>query len=305
MTHSLKTLRAQFRAVGKFHTPPELALKLRSYIPGDPETVYDPTCGAGALLSVFPDTTKKYGQDIDQAALDDAQAIPGMHTAYGDVLSDPAWIDERFDAIVANPPFSIKWEPRTDERFETAPTIPTKSRADYAFLLHILHMLTDTGTAAVLSFPGVLYRSGREAKLRAWMIEQGWIHRVVRVPGDTFEDTTIETAILILRKSPAAREVVFEDMETGDTHTATLEDIRAQDYTLSPHTYIPAPVDDTPPVDPWELEQAARRNTVRQMRDQIGMSRMVAAIERWPLEPFLDDLEAVILEARATPLPNL
>ncbi|MBM7796866.1 HsdM family class I SAM-dependent methyltransferase [Pseudoglutamicibacter cumminsii] len=305
MTHSLKTLRAQFRAVGKFHTPPELALKLRSYIPDTPAAVYDPTCGAGALLSVFPDTTEKYGQDIDQAALEDAAAIPGMRTAHGDVLTHPAWLDQRFDAIVANPPFSIRWEPRTDERFESAPTIPTQSRADYAFLLHILHMLTDTGTAAVLSFPGVLYRGAREAKLRAWMVEQGWIHRVVRVPGDTFEDTAIETAILILRKSPAATEVIFEDLETGDTHTATLDDIRAQDYILSPRTYIPAPVDDTPPVDPWELEQAARRNTVRQLRDQIGMSRMVAAIERWPIEPFLDDLDTVLVEARATPLPNL
>lgn len=98
--------------------------------------------------------------------------------------------------------------------------------------------------------------------------------------------------------------------------THTMRALRAQfravgkyhtppELALKLRTYIPTPVDDTPPVDPWELEQAARRNTVRQLRDQIGMSRMVAAIERWPLTPFLDDLDAVIVEARATPLQNL
>ena len=121
MTHTIKGLRAQFKAVGKFHTPPELALLLRSYIPGDPQAVYDPTCGAGSLLSVFPEGVEKFGQDIDQAALDDAAMLPNFHGHYGDVLTDPAWLDKRFPAIVANPPFSIKWEPTVDERFMSAP----------------------------------------------------------------------------------------------------------------------------------------------------------------------------------------
>lgn len=295
--HTIKGLREQFKAVGKFHTPPELALLLRSYIPGEPETVYDPTCGAGALLSVFDESVRKYGQDIDEAALSDAAELPNFHGHLGDVLTDPAFTDMRFPAIVANPPFSIKWEPTVDERFMTAPTVPTSGRADYAFLLHILHMLADGGTAAVLSFPGVLYRGQREGQLRAWLVESNVVDRVVHIPGDTFTDTTIATAVIVLRKGRAVGEpVVFEDREIGLTETVEVSRIRDNGHNLSVSQYVQPPEVEKPLFDAWATEQAARRGMCKKLRADIRFSQQVALMEGWPLEPFIDDLRGVLNE---------
>lgn len=232
--HSIKALRAEFKAVGKFHTPPELALRLRSLLPDpNPKAVYDPTCGAGNLLAVFPDSTVKYGQDVDETALKDARLLPGFNGASGDVLTHPAFAGMRFDAIVANPPFSIPWEPDPN-LFPDAPTVPTRGRADFAFLLHILSMLTPTGTAVVLQFPGIGYRSGREQKLRKWITDNGWLHRVEEVPGDTFEDTKIATLILTLSKVTATQ---VEFITPQANATVSLEEIADNDYAWSPTTY--------------------------------------------------------------------
>lgn len=297
--HSIKGVRAEFKRVGKFHTPPELAAFLHDLIPAGARDVYDPTCGAGNLLSQFPDDTPKYGQDIDRAALADANALPGFHGEEGDVLTDPAWRDRKFHAIVANPPFSIPWEPAWDERWFGVPTMPTKGRADWAFLIHIIHMLADDGTAAVLQFPGILYRGGREQTLREWLVTENLLDRVISIPGDTFTDTTISTACLVLRKDrePGAP-IVFDDRELGLEREVSLAEIEAADWNLSVNTYVQPPEPEVEPVDTWELEQLARRNAVRKLRGELQFSRMVAEMEGWPLTPFLDDLAAVIEEER-------
>lgn len=300
MTHTIKGLRAQFKAVGKFHTPPELALFLRSLIPGEPSRVYDPTCGAGALLSVFPEETEKYGQDIDEAALADAELLPNFHGHLGDVLADPAWVNERFEAIVANPPFSIRWEPRVDERFLFTPEIPTASRADYAFILHIVHMLAEGGTAAVLSFPGVLYRGGREGKIRRWLVEEGLVERVLHIPGDRFTDTSIATCVLVLRKGrDVGAPIVFEDTETGAVAEVPVEQVAANDFGLSVGQYAVLPEPEREPVDPAELEGLARANALRKVRAEIQVSLLVAELEGWDVSPFLDDLAGVVDEFRS------
>lgn len=300
MTHTIKGLREQFKSVGKFHTPPELALMLRELIPGDPDKVYDPTCGAGALLSVFPEATAKYGQDIDSAALHDAALLPNFRGHLGDVLTDPAWLNERFPAIVANPPFSIKWEPQADERFMYAPTVPTGGRADYAFLLHILHMLTDDGVAAVLSFPGVLYRGQREGALRAWMVESNYIDQVIHIPGDTFTDTSIATAVVVLKRNRASDAPIrFEDREHGIERVVPLDEIRANGYNLSVSQYVQPAVQEAPPFDAWETEQAARRGMCRKLRADLQFSAQVAEFEGWSIAPFVDDLRGVLDEFAA------
>jgi len=177
--YSLKTIRDQFRAQGIFYTPPELAHFIMTLIPENAKRVYDPTCGRGSLLSVFGDDVSKYGQDIDAAAVSDAEKrLVNFHGAVGDVLSDAAFIDERFDAIVANPPFSIKWHGRADGYFAFAPTIPSPSKADFAFIIHIMWMLSDDGTAVVLNSPGIGYRGGRDQILRQWLVEQNVIEGV-------------------------------------------------------------------------------------------------------------------------------
>lgn len=297
MTHTIKGLRAQFKAVGKFHTPPELALLLRSFIPGEPESVYDPTCGAGALLSVFPEGTAKFGQDIDAAALEDAAELPNFTGHLGDVLTAPAWLDRKFPAIVANPPFSIRWEPQADERFMYAPTVPTASRADFAFLIHILHMLEDGGTAAVLSFPGILYRGGREGAIREWMVRENVVDQVVKIPGDTFTDTSIATALLILKKGRADTSIRFEDREHGIERAVEFDEIQADGFGLSVERYVQPVKPVVPEVDPFELEAAARRGLIRKLRAELKMSAFVARMGHGPDFPrFCDELHAVIDE---------
>lgn len=178
---SIKNIRQEFKDNGIFYTPLALAERLKSYVDIEPTSVYDPTCGAGNLLSVFQENVKKYGQELDaeQLALID---LPNFEGYAGDTLTDDKFKDMQFDCIVANPPFSVKWEPDAltdDIRFKCCPELPPPSKADWAFMLHILHHLKDNGIAAVLEFPGILYRGQREGKVRRWFVENNYIDRVV------------------------------------------------------------------------------------------------------------------------------
>ena len=275
-THTIKEIRAEFKAQGKFHTPPELSRFLRGLIPGEPRDAYDPTCGAGALLAEFDDATPKYGQDIDEAALIDAQAVPNMHISLGDVLTDPAFIERRFHAIVANPPFSIAWDPHVDERFEAMPCVPSKGRADYVFIGHIIHMLADDGTAAVLAFPGILYRGAREGKIRQWMVEQNLVDQIIQIPGDTFTDTAISTVALVLRKNRAVDEpVTFVDRELGLDREVTRDEIRDNDFTLSVGRYVQATTAPQPPVDPDALQRDIVTHLCHHVTNSLRTQRMV------------------------------
>ena len=300
--HTIKGLRAEFKAQGKFHTPPELALFLRSLVHDAPRNVYDPTCGAGSLLSVFNPDTPKYGQDIDMAALEDAALLDNMHTAYGDVLTNPAWVDKRLHTIVANPPFSIKWTPITDDpRFTVAPTIPTQGKADYAFLLHILHMLADDGIAAVLGFPGILYRGQREGKIRQWMVERNYVDHVIQIPGDTFTDTSISTCCLVLRKDREEdAPVAFTDRELDTSVEISREDIAANGFNLAVSSYVQPPEPKKPPFDPVEVESAAQANLLRKLQGEMRFSMMVARLEQRPefVQRLFVGVEQVVADAR-------
>lgn len=292
--HSLKAMRQEFKDRGQFYTPPELATFIRSLVPGEPHRVYDPTCGRGSLLSAFADSVEKYGQDIDALAVSDAEIIPGFHGAVGDVLSNPAWLDERFDAIVANPPFSVRWEPQSDERFMSVPTVPTGSRADYAFLIHILHMLAPDGVAVVLCFPGILYRGGREGILRQWFVEQNVIDQVILIPGNTFTDTSISTACLVLRKDRDTDTIRFVDREHEIERDVAIAEVSAHGYALSVSTYIQPPPKNAEPFDPLEVEMAARRGFLRKLRAELKMSRMVAHMEGFDFGRFVAEVRAVV-----------
>ena len=236
---SIKNIRQEFKDNGIFYTPPELAKKLKSYVDIEPKSVYDPTCGGGNLLKVFHENVKKYGQELDaeQLALVD---IPGFTGYAGDTLMDDGFAGMRFDCIVANPPFSVKWNPDAlegDVRFRDCPAVPPPSKADWAFMLHILHHLADNGIAVVLEFPGILYRGQREGKVRRWFVESNYIDRVVNVPGNTFEDTSISTCIIVLKKNRQTTNVVFEDGERIITVPRSV--IIDNDFTLSVNTYLP------------------------------------------------------------------
>lgn len=296
--HSIKGIRSQFKAQGKFHTPPELVATIASIAKtqlfGEPREVYDPTCGAGDLLSAWGDIPK-YGQDIDLEAVEDAQFnLTNFHGVVGDVLTDPAWLDRKFHLIVANPPFSIKWTPQNDERFEESPTIPTQSKADYAFILHILHMLADDGVAVVMGFPGILYRGGREGKIRQWLVEQNLISHVVAIPGGKFEDTSIATCILIIQKCRERVGVQFIDMEHELQEWMSQKDIAANDFNLSVSSYVQPPQPDVEPVDPWVLQQQARAQSIDRLTRDLDFDRQVCELEGWNHKLYRQQLIAAI-----------
>ena len=146
--YNLKNIRKSFKAKGIFYTPKEIIDKMISLIPKELKykNVYDPTCGHGDLLKIFPDDIEKYGQDINIDAVNNAKLIPNSNIVLGDTLKAPAFINKKFDLILANPPFSVKWD---RERKSYIPddleVLPPQSKADYAFILHCLHCLDDNG----------------------------------------------------------------------------------------------------------------------------------------------------------------
>lgn len=138
--------------------------------------------------------------------------------ALGDTLTDPAhWDDEPFEAIVSNPPYSIKWDGDAnpllinDPRFAPAGVLAPKGKADLAFVMHILHWLAVNGTAAIVEFPGVLYRSGAEQKIRQYLIDNNYVDAVIQLPPDLFFGTPIATCIIVLKKSKTDNSTLFID----------------------------------------------------------------------------------------------
>lgn len=141
-----------------------------------------------------------------------------FNIAHGDTLTDPKhWDDEPFDAIVSNPPYSIKWEGDenplliNDPRFSPAGVLAPKSKADLAFTMHMLAWLSTSGTAAIVEFPGVLYRGGAEQKIRKYLVDNNYVDCVIQLPPDLFFGTTIATCIIVLKKSKKDNKTLFID----------------------------------------------------------------------------------------------
>ena len=138
--------------------------------------------------------------------------------AHGDTLTEPAhWDDEPFEAIVSNPPYSIKWDGDrnplliNDPRFSPAGVLAPKSKADLAFIMHSLAWLATNGTAAIVCFPGVMYRGGAEKKIRKYLIDNNFIDCVVQLPDNLFFGTSIATCIMVLKKSKLDNATLFID----------------------------------------------------------------------------------------------
>jgi type I restriction enzyme M protein len=221
---------------GEFFTPQEVSeLLARITVVGKTEVnkVYDPACGSGSLLLNFVkvlghDKVRQgfYGQEINLTTYNLCRINMFLHDvnyekfdiAHGDTLTDPAhWDDEPFEAIVSNPPYSIKWDGDAnpllinDPRFAPAGVLAPKSKADLAFTLHILSWLAVNGTAAIVEFPGVLYRGGAEQKIRQYLIDNNYVDAVIQLPPDLFFGTTIATCIIVLKKSKHDNATLFID----------------------------------------------------------------------------------------------
>ncbi|WP_154096470.1 type I restriction-modification system subunit M [Microbacterium testaceum] len=221
---------------GEYYTPQEVSeLLARITVVGKTAVnkVYDPAAGSGSLLLKFAKVLGKenvrqgfYGQEINLNTFNLARINMFLHDinyekfnlAHGDTLIDPAhWDDEPFEAIVSNPPYSIKWDGDAnpllinDERFAPAGVLAPKSKADLAFTMHILSWLAVNGTAAIVEFPGVLYRGGAEQKIRKYLIDNNYVDAVLQLPADLFFGTTIATCIIVLKKSKTDNAVLFID----------------------------------------------------------------------------------------------
>ncbi|MYG00102.1 type I restriction-modification system subunit M [Candidatus Poribacteria bacterium] len=221
---------------GEFFTPQEVSeLLARITVVGKSEVnkVYDPACGSGSLLLKFvkvlgQDNVRQgfFGQEINLTTYNLCRINMFLHDvnfekfdiAHEDTLIDPAHLDdEPFEAIVSNPPYSIKWEGKdnplliNDPRYAPAGVLAPKSKADLAFTMHILSWLAVNGTAAIVEFPGVLYRGGTEQKIRQYLIDNNYIDAVIQLPPDLFFGTTIATCIIVLKKSKHDNATLFID----------------------------------------------------------------------------------------------
>ena len=293
--YNLKSIKQRFKKNGIFYTSKELALTLKSYVTINPSTVYDPTCGDGALLEVFDDNIKKYGQEIDSIQLNEAsRKLVNFTGRVGDTLKDDKFIDCLFDLIIANPPFSISWTPEvSDDRFNTLPAMPPKSKADYAFIAHILKHLDPKEMAIVLCFPGILYRGNSEGKIRKWLIDNNLISQVISIPPNQFVDTKIATCILVLQKNKTSTEITFESKDLKKIRIVEQQEVVDNDYNLSVSQYIQEEIIEVK-YDPLVLENKARSNMIRKLIADLEMSKMICEWENYDFKTYLNEIKEVL-----------
>lgn len=288
---------------GEFFTPQEvseLLAKLTLVDRNEPDNfkkrvrkVYDPACGSGSLLLKFAkvlggDNVRQgfFGQEINITTYNLARMNMFLHNInydnfdiqLGDTLLNPKHMDEQpFEAIVSNPPYSIKWAGKSnpilinDVRYSPAGVLAPKRAADLAFTMHMLHHLASDGACAIVEFPGVLYRSGAEQQIRKYLVEQNFVDCIIQLPQNLFFGAQIATCIIVLRKNKdneSSGKTIFIDASELFIHQgnknklsqenidailkayierkeiphfvkiATIEEIREKDFNLSVSSYV-------------------------------------------------------------------
>lgn len=211
---------------GEFFTPQqvsELLARLAAWNNPNINKVYDPACGSGSLLLKFAKTVgrenpslKYFGQEVNPTTYNLCRINMFLHNVnydnfdirLEDTLLKPQHMDDApFDAIVSNPPYSLKWEGKdnpiliNDERYSPAGVLAPKSAADLAFTMHMLWHLSEQGTAAIVEFPGVLYRSGDEKIIRQYLVKNNFVDTVIQLPQNLFFGVGIATCIIVLKRS--------------------------------------------------------------------------------------------------------
>lgn len=318
---------------GEFFTPQHVS-KLIAQIAMHKQTsvnkIYDPACGSGSLLlqakrhfdaHVIEDGF--FGQEINHTTYNLARMNMFLHNVnydkfnlqLGNTLEEPHFADDRpFDAIVSNPPYSVKWigsdDPTliNDERFAPAGVLAPKSKADFAFVLHALNYLSAKGRAAIVCFPGIFYRGGAEQKIRQYLVDNNYVETVISLAPNLFFGTTIAVTILVLSKHKADTTTQFIDAsglfkkETNnnvllDAHieqimqvfdskanvehfaqSVPLEKVAANDYNLSVSSYVEAK-DNREVVDIGRLNAELKTTVARIDHLRRDIDAIVAEIE--------------------------
>jgi type I restriction enzyme M protein len=277
------------KKAGEFYTPQQVSNILAQLVTVGKEqlkSVYDPTCGSGSLLLRVAKQVKAvsgfYGQEMNPTTYNLCRMNMIMHDVHykhfdiknEDTLERPQHIDQRFEAIVANPPFSAKWSASAlfmnDERFSDYGKLAPSSKADFAFVQHMVHQLADNGTMAVVLPHGVLFRGAAEGLIRKFLIEdRNYLDAVIGLPANIFYGTSIPTCILVLKKDRTNKDNIlfidssqhFEKVKTQNvlrpedidkiistyknrnseekySHVAILEEVVENDYNLNIPRYV-------------------------------------------------------------------
>ena len=318
---------------GEFFTPQEVGELLARIVIMDKTSVnkvYDPACGSGGLLLKFAKILGKenvregfFGQEINLTTYNLARINMFLHNINynnfsierGDTLIHPAhWNDEPFDAIVSNPPYSIKWAGKSnpllinDERFAPAGVLAPESKADLAFTMHMLSWLSPKGTAAIVEFPGVLYRGRAEQKIRKYMIDNNFVDTVIQLPSDLFFGTSIATCILVLKKNKLDNNILFVDASNefirntnknklseeninniinllkerksveNKSYLATYDEIKDNDYNISVNSYLRTNTEDNK-IDIDEVNRKLAEIVPRQQQIREELEEIIKELE--------------------------
>ncbi len=318
---------------GEFFTPAdvsELLTRLGTAGKNEINKVYDPACGSGSLLLKAAKILGKdavrngfYGQEINITTYNLCRINMFLHDvgfdkfsiACEDTLTSPQhWDDEPFELIVSNPPYSIKWEGDAnpllinDPRFAPAGVLAPKSKADLAFIMHSLSWLAPNGTAAIVCFPGIMYRGGAEQKIRKYLIDNNFVDCVIQLPSNLFFGTSIATCIMVLKKGKTDNDVLFIDASnecvkvtnnnklTADNinhivdtfaarsetphfaHLATYDEVAENNYNLSVSTYVEAE-DTREKIDIVKLNAEIDEIVAREQVLRNEIAKIVAEIE--------------------------
>ena len=318
---------------GEFFTPSQVSMLLTRLGTGGKtkvNKVYDPACGSGSLLLKAVQVlgqdgvvTGFFGQEINITTYNLCRINMFLHDidfdkfdiACEDTLTNPKhWDDEPFELIVSNPPYSIKWAGDdnplliNDPRFAPAGVLAPKSKADMAFIMHSISWLAPNGTAAIVCFPGIMYRGGAEKKIRKYLIDNNFIDCIIQLPGNLFFGTSIATCIMVMKKGKKDNKVLFIDASneykkatnnnvledknidkivaafTGReeqehfAHLATYDEIKGNDYNLSVSTYV-EPVDTREKIDINKLNAEIADIVKREDELRKSIDQIVAEIE--------------------------
>ena len=290
----------------------------------------DPACGSGSLLLKAAKILGKenirqgfYGQEINLTTYNLCRINMFLHDisfdkfniANDDTLTSPQhWDDEPFEVIVSNPPYSIKWAGSdnpiliNDPRFSPAGVLAPKSKADMAFIMHSLSWLATNGTAAIVCFPGIMYRGGAEKKIRQYLIDNNFIDCIIQLPANLFFGTSIATCIMVLKKAKTDNKVLFIDAskefikvtnnnklteENIDnivkcfasreekqyfSHLADYDEINENDFNLSVSTYV-AQEDTREVIDIKKLNAEIKEIVAREEVLRAEIDKIIAEIE--------------------------
>ena len=300
---------------GEFYTPQEVSeLLTRLAIVGKTEInkVYDPACGSGSLLLKAAKILGKehvrqgfFGQEVNITTYNLCRINMFLHDidydkfdiACEDTLISPQhWDDEPFEVIVSNPPYSIKWAGDdnpvliNDPRFSPAGVLAPKSKADLAFIMHSLSWLAANGTAAIVCFPGIMYRGGAEQKIRKYLVDNNYIDCVIQLPPNLFFGTSIATCIMVLKRNKADSKILFIDASnefikitnnnklTDANISHIYDEVKEQNYNLSVSTYVEQK-DTREQIDIVKLNAEIKDIVAREqvLRDEID--KIIAEIE--------------------------